>query len=178
MRWKKNIEYILLYLASKGLAFLADNNLIIFVTYTKAISLKLLIVYYDGITHKHLPMSNRSRGQHDGRMRSLSLLWKWEFIELWWECVESHSCKGRRKAFIITSDWCYSWYLPSTCVIPIYNSPQRYSISTFNIKERFIECIGGEQVAEMLITSLRNHNISLDDCNGKGFDNGCNSPEK
>lgn len=51
-------------------------------------------------------------------------------------------------------------------------------ISAFDMKESFIECIGGEQAAEMLITSLRNHNISLDDYNGQGFDNGCNGPEK
>ncbi|XP_004212075.2 zinc finger MYM-type protein 1-like [Hydra vulgaris] len=161
-RWRQILRRVLdviLFLGERGLAFRGDSHLI--GDLKNGNFLGIIFGHYDSILHDHLEKN--------------------EFIQCCADKVtdvildEREKCKYFSMIVDATPD---TAHIEQNAFILRYVLQDKLT-GKYEVKERFLEFVDcnkktGEDIANIIISTLQKHKISLMCCRGQGYDNGSN----
>ncbi|XP_047141270.1 zinc finger MYM-type protein 1-like [Hydra vulgaris] len=184
-RWRQILRRVLnviLFLGERGLAFRGDSHLIGDPKNGNFLGIMELIGLYDSILHDHLEKVKASQQSHK-RMQAhyLSNDIQNEFIQCCADQVtdvildEREKCKYFSMIVYATPD---TDHIEQNVFILRYVLQNKLT-GKYEVKERFLEFVDcnkktGEDIANIITSTLQKHKIPLMCCRGQGYDNGSN----
>jgi Domain of unknown function (DUF4371)/hAT family C-terminal dimerisation region len=203
-KWKKLLERLIdvtLFLGERGLAFRGSSQQMYDPSNGNFLGILELIAHYDPILQEHVTkVSESQKRDHRLQFHYLSSDSQNEFIHLCAEQVRNAILMERERAkyFAIMVDATPdSSHVEQTTFILRYlsrnvditssvtanaNSNSTFTdanIAGYTIKERFWKFVNcndktGQQIAEMILNTMKESKIPFDDCRAQAYDNGAN----
>ncbi|XP_041434247.1 zinc finger MYM-type protein 1-like [Xenopus laevis] len=173
---------VTLFLASRNLAFRGSSQRVGDIQNGNFLGILELIAHYDAVLKEHLDKVKRSQ-EKGKKLPAHYLSWgtQNEFINLCGRHVLNAILSERQEAiyFTVICDASPDISHTEQNVIVLRYVHRCSQTGKWCIQERFLEFFDffqktGEEIAEMLTSRLREHNIDLKDCRGQGYDNGAN----
>ncbi|OCT57850.1 hypothetical protein XELAEV_18002940mg [Xenopus laevis] len=173
---------VTLFLASRNLAFRGSSQRVGDIQNGNFLGILELMAHYDAVLKEHLDKVKRSQ-EKGKKLPAHYLSWgtQNEFINLCGPHVLNAILSERQEAiyFTVTCDASPDISHTKQNVIVLRYVHRCSQTGKWCIQERFLEFFDffqktGEEIAEMLTSRLREHNIDLKDCRGQGYDNGAN----
>ena len=187
--WKQVLHRILdvtLFLGERGLAFRGNNNLIGDPRNGNFLGILELISHYDPLLAEHLSKVKESQKEHRRlQVHYLSPESQNEFIQCCASKVTDVILTERANAkyyCIIVDATPDSAHVEQTVFILRYvhfeSDTNRYKVEERFLK--FVDCNNktGEEIARLILETLKEHTIPITNCRGQGYDNGSNMSGK
>ncbi|KAE8632662.1 hypothetical protein XENTR_v10001616 [Xenopus tropicalis] len=173
---------VTLFLASRNLAFRGSSQRIGDIHNGNFLGILELVSHYDAELREHLDKVKRSQ-EKGKKLPAHYLSWgtQNEFINLCGQHVLNAILSERQEAiyFSLICDASPDISHTEQNVIVLRYVHRDSRSGNWCIQERFLEFFDffqktGDEIAGMITSRMRDHNIDLKDCRGQGYDNGAN----
>ena len=182
----KRIIDVVIFLGERGLPFRGSSQRIYDLHNGNFLGILELIAHYDPFLQEHVTKVYESQKNNKRlQVHYLSSESQNEFIELCAnevrQCVVKEVISAKYYAIIVDATPDVAHVEQTTFVL-------RYLLKAdcgneYEIKERFLRFVNcnektGEQIAAMILETLRDNHIPIQDCRAQAYDNGANMSEK